>query len=174
MKLSDYVMKYIAGLGVDKVFCVTGGGAMHLNNSLEDFFDFEEYAVGKTLMKDSIINRWYLLENMNAATLAYPDKPITIYGCGKVGKIFYRRIKPYCQVKQFIDRNPTYSDFLGVPMVSLDDAKLDEDSYIIVVPSYDLNWISRNLRDKYEFLQDDHIVSIEEFMKTGDIIDPTF
>ena len=34
MKISDYVMEYIAGLGVDTVFCVTGGGAMHLNNSL--------------------------------------------------------------------------------------------------------------------------------------------
>lgn len=34
MKLSDYVIKFISDLGVDKVFCVTGGGAMHLNNSL--------------------------------------------------------------------------------------------------------------------------------------------
>lgn len=34
MKISDYVIDYIADLGVDKVFCVTGGGAMHLNNSL--------------------------------------------------------------------------------------------------------------------------------------------
>ncbi len=34
MKISDYVIKFISELGVDKVFCVTGGGAMHLNNSL--------------------------------------------------------------------------------------------------------------------------------------------
>ena len=34
MKVSDYVIEFISGLGVDKVFCVTGGGAMHLNNSL--------------------------------------------------------------------------------------------------------------------------------------------
>ncbi len=34
MKLSDYVIDHISRLGVDKVFCVTGGGAMHLNNSL--------------------------------------------------------------------------------------------------------------------------------------------
>ncbi|MCR5487741.1 MAG: thiamine pyrophosphate-binding protein [Lachnospiraceae bacterium] len=34
MKVSDYVIKFIADLGVDKVFCVTGGGAMHMNNSL--------------------------------------------------------------------------------------------------------------------------------------------
>ena len=34
MKISDYVMDFIAGLGVDKVFCVTGGGSMHLNDSL--------------------------------------------------------------------------------------------------------------------------------------------
>ena len=34
MKLSDYVIDFIGNLGVDRVFCVTGGGAMHLNNSL--------------------------------------------------------------------------------------------------------------------------------------------
>ena len=34
MKVSDYVIDFVAKLGVDKVFCVTGGGAMHLNNSL--------------------------------------------------------------------------------------------------------------------------------------------
>ena len=34
MKISDYIMDYIASLGVKEVFCVTGGGAMHMNNSL--------------------------------------------------------------------------------------------------------------------------------------------
>lgn len=34
IKVSDYIMEFIADLGVDKVFCVTGGGAMHMNDSL--------------------------------------------------------------------------------------------------------------------------------------------
>ena len=34
MKLSDYVMRFVADLGVRHVFLVTGGGAMHLNASL--------------------------------------------------------------------------------------------------------------------------------------------
>jgi acetolactate synthase-1/2/3 large subunit len=34
VKLSDYVAKFVADLGVRDVFMVTGGGAMHLNNSL--------------------------------------------------------------------------------------------------------------------------------------------
>lgn len=34
MKLSDYVMQFVAGLGVKHVFLVPGGGAMHLNASL--------------------------------------------------------------------------------------------------------------------------------------------
>jgi acetolactate synthase I/II/III large subunit len=34
MKLSDYVVHFIAEQGVRHVFLVTGGGAMHLNNSL--------------------------------------------------------------------------------------------------------------------------------------------
>lgn len=34
MKISDYIMQYIADLGVKKVFYVSGGGAMHMNDSL--------------------------------------------------------------------------------------------------------------------------------------------
>ena len=34
MKLSDYVVQFVADLGVTHVFLVTGGGAMHLNQSL--------------------------------------------------------------------------------------------------------------------------------------------
>ena len=34
MKLSDYVLRFIADLGIKHVFLVTGGGAMHLNQSL--------------------------------------------------------------------------------------------------------------------------------------------
>jgi acetolactate synthase I/II/III large subunit len=33
-KVSDYVMRFIVGRGVEQVFLVTGGGAMHLNESL--------------------------------------------------------------------------------------------------------------------------------------------
>src|SRR5215472_17611716 len=34
MKLSDYVVDFVARQGVKHVFLVTGGGAMHLNASL--------------------------------------------------------------------------------------------------------------------------------------------
>ena len=34
MKLSDYVVRFVADQGVKHVFLVTGGGAMHLNDSL--------------------------------------------------------------------------------------------------------------------------------------------
>ena len=34
IKLSDYVMKYVAGLGVKSVFMLPGGGCMHLVDSL--------------------------------------------------------------------------------------------------------------------------------------------
>ena len=34
IKLSDWVFRYLAGVGVTHVFEVTGGGAMHLNDSL--------------------------------------------------------------------------------------------------------------------------------------------
>ena len=34
MKVSDYVIQFLAGLGIGHVFYVSGGGAMHLNDSL--------------------------------------------------------------------------------------------------------------------------------------------
>jgi len=34
VKLSDYVMQFVAGCGVEHVFMLSGGGAMHLNDSL--------------------------------------------------------------------------------------------------------------------------------------------
>ncbi len=34
MKVADYVMQFLAGLGVEHVFFISGGGAMHLNDSL--------------------------------------------------------------------------------------------------------------------------------------------
>lgn len=34
MKISDYVMQFLSGIGIRHVFYVTGGGAMHLNDSL--------------------------------------------------------------------------------------------------------------------------------------------
>lgn len=34
MKLSDYIMQFVAAQGVKHVFLVAGGGAMHLNDSL--------------------------------------------------------------------------------------------------------------------------------------------
>lgn len=34
IKVSDYVIKFISGLGVDSIFFVAGGGAMHLDDSL--------------------------------------------------------------------------------------------------------------------------------------------
>ncbi|HUH97391.1 MAG TPA: thiamine pyrophosphate-binding protein [Anaerolineales bacterium] len=41
VKLSDYVMQFIAGQGVRHVFMVPGGGAMHLNDSLGKLKDLE-------------------------------------------------------------------------------------------------------------------------------------
>jgi acetolactate synthase-1/2/3 large subunit len=41
MKLSDYVIGFVADLGVKHVFLVTGGGAMHLNDSLSRRKDIE-------------------------------------------------------------------------------------------------------------------------------------
>jgi acetolactate synthase-1/2/3 large subunit len=41
MKLSDYVFRFIADLGIKHVFMVPGGGAMHLNDSVGNCQDIE-------------------------------------------------------------------------------------------------------------------------------------
>ena len=41
MKVSDYIINFVSSLGLDRVFCVTGGGAMHMNNSLGENKDIE-------------------------------------------------------------------------------------------------------------------------------------
>ncbi len=46
MKLSDYVMRFIADQGVKHVFMLPGGGAMHLNDSLGQCKDLEFVPVG--------------------------------------------------------------------------------------------------------------------------------
>jgi acetolactate synthase-1/2/3 large subunit len=41
MKLSDWVFRFLAGQGIKHVFMLTGGGAMHLNDSLGQCADIE-------------------------------------------------------------------------------------------------------------------------------------
>lgn len=41
MRVADYIMRFIAGLGVKHVFLVSGGGAMHLNDALSRCPDLE-------------------------------------------------------------------------------------------------------------------------------------
>lgn len=41
IRVSDYVVRFIADQGVKHVFLVTGGGAMHLNDSLSRCSDIE-------------------------------------------------------------------------------------------------------------------------------------
>lgn len=41
MKLSDWVFRYLADQGIKHVFMLTGGGAMHLNDSLGQCADIE-------------------------------------------------------------------------------------------------------------------------------------
>src|SRR6476646_9197048 len=41
MKLSDYVIRFVAEQGVKHIFLVTGGGAMHLNASLGQCAEIE-------------------------------------------------------------------------------------------------------------------------------------
>ena len=78
LKLSDYVIRFIADQGVKHVFLVVGGGAMHLNESLSrcreieficnlhissngiEFAGFEEHTRGPLSKDAGHIFVWYL------------------------------------------------------------------------------------------------------------------
>lgn len=142
--------------------------------SREDFFKHELLVTSSTMTKDCIINRWYLLENTDITTLKYPSKPISIYGCAKGGKAFCKRIKPYCLVRQFIDRTPLINDYLGVPVVKIDKANLSSDDIVVVIPSYDFEWVVEELMGRYKDISRENMIPFEDFMQTGKIIDPYF
>ncbi len=134
--------------------------------SRDDFFLYEAKMEGRVRMLQSRLHRWESLENTDFSTIKYPDS-VSIYGCGQIGKAFYKRIREYCHVDQFIDKNPKLDFYEGIPVVTLDRAKLDENSWIIVVPSYDLKQIIDQIKTKHSCVNDKNIIEFEAFTKKG-------
>ncbi len=67
MKIADYIMSFISDLGVREVFCVTGGGAMHMNHALGN---------------SEILEGVFMLHEQGAAIAAEAYARITDgYGC---------------------------------------------------------------------------------------------
>lgn len=141
--------------------------------SRNDFFAYEGKKKKIYTKIQFRLKNWELLENVDFSTIKYP-KSVSIYGCGRVGKIFSKKIKPYCKVNQFIDMKPKLEIYDEIPVMTLDKAKIDSESVIVVIPKYDLEDIIMNIKATYPDVTDNNIVSFEDFIKTGKIIDVNF
>lgn len=143
------------------------------NFSRNDFFTYtggEKYTGG---IIESRNHRWAKMENIDFSTVKYPVS-LSIYGCGQIGKVFYKKIKDYCKVEQFIDGQPRADVYGDVQIVTVDQAVLNENSVIVVVPTYDFELIVEKIKNSHPYVCDDNIIKFDDFIGTGKIIDPEF
>ena len=141
--------------------------------SRNDFFAYEGNDGNSVNMLRSRIMRWAKLENTDFSTINYPGS-ISIYGCGQIGKIFGKKVMPYCHVQQFIDANPKISVYDGIPVVTLEQANIDAGSIIVVIPTYDLPQIIENIKIAHKQIADKNIISFDDLVNTGERIDDRF
>ena len=81
---------------------------------------------------------------------------------------------PYCRIEQFIDTRPKIDRYMDIPVVTLDQARLNKDSLIVIVPMYDLDDIVESIKDMYGYISNEQIISFDNFVDEGKIIDEKF
>lgn len=134
--------------------------------SRNDFFQYTCVRDDMFSIIESRCGRWEILENTDLSTLKCPDK-ISIYGFGSVGRSFYRQIKSYCTVEQFIDRQPQCEHFEEIPLYTIPNANVSADTVIIVIPTYDFKKIVKEIRESHPNIPEKNIWKFEDFMKEG-------
>jgi thiamine pyrophosphate-dependent acetolactate synthase large subunit-like protein len=92
IKLSDYIFRYLADYGLRHIFMLTGGGAMHLNDSIRSW---KHYSTG-----------WPMMMRLSApmpAQVSYPFRlPIKIFVLNNSGYLSIR-----------ITQNNFFGEFIG-------------------------------------------------------------
>ena len=73
-----------------------------------------------------------------------------------------------------VNLSPLINDYLGVPVVKIDKANLSSDDIVVVIPSYDFEWVVEELMGRYKDISRENMIPFEDFMQTGKIIDPYF
>lgn len=119
------------------------------------------------------LSLWMMIENTDYATIKY-TKNAVIYGCGAIGRILSKKIREYVKIAEFLDREPRQDYYEGIPVNKIGQSELeyDENTTIIVVPSYDFESIVKTLRETYG--NDVVIIKLQEWLSVGKIIDPNF
>lgn len=149
----------------------------------ENLLNRNEIVVEKTAQNESLqvqvynlkkqLDSWMNLENIDFSKIDYPNS-ITIYGCGARGKILYQKIKSYVKVNEILDSNPKQDTYLDIPVRKPCDSNISYHSsdLIVVIPSRHFNAILSNLKEL--FGNDINVITIEDFINKGPIIDPLF
>lgn len=133
----------------------------------------------KQIVKHSTINlqlnmrlaKWEKVVNTDYASIDYSGK-IAIYGCGAIGRTLYNYMKREFDVIEFIDRNPRQDWYDGVPVNTIEGSISDENTLIIIVPTYDYDIIELQLKNGLGFSP--QIQSMEIFLAEAKILDPNF
>lgn len=134
--------------------------------SRTDFFQYTGFRDDMFSIIESRCGRWEILANTDLSTIAYPEK-LSIYGFGSVGRAFYQHIKTYCKVEQFIDRQPQRSSFEDIPLRTNEEASIDGNTFIVVIPSYDYENILHTIKSIHPDAQESNIVKFEDFVGAG-------
>lgn len=91
------------------------------------------------------------------------SKKIDIYGAGKIGKLFYNKIKEYISVGCFIDKFSREQSYDNIPIVQLENYNFCHDNQIVVTSIYYYNEICNDLIT-YKNINEHDILSLKEIL----------
>lgn len=84
----------------------------------------------------------------NDLDLSLLPRNIVIYGAGNIGKAFFNKCKDICNVKGFVDEDPSQDEYKGTQILSLNKVNEIPCENYIVTPIYDSDkiqaWFSEN------------------------------
>lgn len=131
--------------------------------SRNDFFNLSGHNSKKEEINESKVLRWRKLATVDFNKIKIPNKMI-IYGCGDIGKVLYDKVKNKSQVIQFIDSGAHSKEYDGIQIVGIEEAKINSEIQIVVVPSYDMEKIKKQFNKLYN-MNNIRIISIEELLE---------
>ena len=76
-----------------------------------------------------------------------PDE-IVIFGAGKIGQAFYKKIKEHCKVECFVETEPNFFEYNNVKILSLDELNKTKCKNFVITPIYNFKKIKKELKKR--------------------------
>lgn len=147
-------------------FCIRNyNSAMRNTNLLFDLRKENDRLVENLKRAEKFEIRYQLLLkiiNADYNNISLPRR-IAIYGAGHHGKAFYDRVKDKCNVTCFIDSDQAASSYMDISIVQLQEYAVNEDTAIIVTPTYAFHEIFSMLKSIYHS-DEVKIISVEDLL----------